>query len=186
MVMIVFCRKCGRKLHTGASFCTFCGERVIEEKENVVGNEAEKENVSNLIDEGRKEKDNISKSYNSTSNNDEADNKEKSIKDKIIDGIYSIIMFFLVCAAAGFGKEIVHDPSVMKVLEYVVPGILIGIACAVVVIFINNQFTSKRIKYKLVCIIACALAGAIGGIYIAVMVSVISGVVMYFATNKSE
>ena len=185
MVMIVFCRKCGRKLHTGACFCTFCGERVIEEKENVVGNETEKENVSNLIDEGRKDKDNIPKSYNVTSNN-EADNEEKSIKDKIIDGIYSVIMFFLVCAAAGFGKGIVHDPSVMKVLEYVVPGILIGIACAIVVIFINNQFTSKRIKYKLVCIIACALAGAIGGIYIAVMVSVIFGVVMYFATNKSE
>lgn len=179
----MFCHKCGKKLHNKAEYCSFCGEAVIKHTQEDNKSEAREGNeieIDNSI--SMKAKENSSFSGYSNGNGENTD-KLSGIKEKIFNVMSFIITLIFFAIASAIGKSIVHDSSFMRILQYIVPGLLTGVLCAIIVIFINSKLYSNKVRYKWACVLICALVGALFGIYGAILVSVLFGVIMYFISK---
>ena len=160
----MFCEKCGKELHKDASFCSYCGakvERYDEVKHNTIS--IERNDAADC-----------------------ADSSSQSIFKKILSGLGTVVSLFIFLLAATIGKQIVHDPSAVRVLSYVLPGVLVGGVFSLIAHFIYGKYSDNtKTSVKLMIWIIPLVAGVIVGVYGAAICGILL-VIGLFATSKKQ
>lgn len=159
----MFCEKCGKELHVDASFCSYCGAKVERH------------------DEG--------KSDNISSDRDDAtactDSSSSSIGKKVLRGLGTVVGVFFFLLAATIGKLIVHDPSVVRVLSYILPGVLVGCVFSLIAHLVYGKYSnSSKTIIKIMIWIVPLTAGVIMGVYGAGICGILLTVVLFFTLKK--
>lgn len=164
----MFCEKCGKELHEGASFCSFCGLKVELPVSSIPEDKIEEPTKIEI-----------------SPVQEEQPASSSSVVKKILSGIGTVVSFLLFATAAVIGKEIAHNGSAARVISYTLPGILTGCVVAGILcaIYSNRQEkTSMAPKVIMWCV--SIGAGLLAGIYGAIFLGILGAIIIVFYTRK--
>ena len=158
----MFCEKCGKELHVNARFCSYCGVKVER------------------YDEGKS--DNISPDRNDAT---ACTDSSASIGKKCLRGLGTVVGVFFFLLAATIGKLIVHDPSVVRVLSYILPGVLVGCFFSLIAHLVYGKYSnSSKTIIKIMIWVVPLIVGAIVGVYGAGICGILLTIVLFLTLKK--
>lgn len=158
----MYCEKCGKELHDGASFCSFCGRKV------------ESYHIHDEEPYDKRQED-ISTQRNTNG----------FMRGRIRNGLKTLATIFILALAATIGKLVVHEPSVSKVLSYTLPGVLTGcVVAGIMCMFYSRQKKVVSSLGKWGIWIVSIVGGIIAGVFGAVVCGCVCGLILCFVARK--
>lgn len=188
----MFCDNCGKQIMEHAKFCRYCGFSLNQNSLN------ERKSVSspNLIRE--KPEDERYRCTNSTASmkanarenpkilNEQVEEKKTTIFAKIL---YFIGFIIVLSFGKVIPKAIIKDPSSNLFVSHIIGGLVMGVVSGVIPYYLGikwgDRFANPRIA-TWGSLIVCGVAGLVGGLVIAIPVTVILSLIIWVAAYNAK